>query len=1121
MAYDPKKAAAFNAAISQGLSEDEALKTAGISDNEVSNYSIDEVGSQNPQDRDYNPNYGQLTNSSIASPVNTGGTLVTTRPETVGPTASGTPLSGVPTDGIQNSSNRELTLTSTRRADREAQERAAAEAAQSANTATAQEKQSASSETAADIVKSEERTDFTGTDTPVDEEAGEEDVLSEEEQQNLDNPTDFESFGEQTDPGEATDTLSSITSNDPGESPDTTESLASITGEDPGYVPGETETLPEVVVTASRIPSYVPVENPLHDYATYTYNISLFALSSDEYNQAVTNEVRWDRVGKCLIGGAGRFNDNSSRHPAFRDDFYFDGLRLNTIVGMNARTKASNAIEITFNIVEPYGLTLLDRIIDLAATIKPSCRNYLELPYALRIDFFGATDEGEMPNPIPNMTKWFPVKLLELKMKVGTKGTEYSIRAVPYNHQALQESTATTPINLEIDAKTVQDFFDEGEAVVAETDELAAFREAVKLDTVRNDSEALQAYQARIKELEKGLKVKSSSYTAGVNAWYQYQIETGAREYTDRIRFVVDKEIADSAIVLPDRTDPSKTPVPDPGTAKSRVANAPNAVGPDFKATAFSVSAGTSVPRLVDMVMRNSSYILDQVSDPATKSPEEIANKRGKPLNWYKIIPSIKLDKFDIKTNRWARTITYHIKPYVVYNSKHPMGPQSRPEGFVKIYNYMYTGLNSDIIDFSIDFDTLFYTAIEVNRASYQTTSGAARTTTQNKPNEVENPSQAGSIQQVQYLPIPDNPGASAALDGNRDPTTKTAASIQNSIYSGARGDMLNLRLKIIGDPHFIKQDDVLINPADPEYDAKIFNQFSENGSLIMDAGEIYARVNFRTPVDIDDKTGLVRSDGRYVESKFSGLYRILKVESEFRSGRFEQTLDMIRIFDDILEAATTEDSREIEEDPEGGAVSVDVAGENSSGVVVEDTSDDENQQDDDPADTNTNGWGEENEPWDPDSESAPPSDFDEDPDLEDISDQDEDIDIEDDRDEMSLEPESFPVTSFSQQEQIQAQADINPGVNDPVTGPVTTNSEITQTVSTVETTGGGVTTRTADTSPPPQTQEQLTKDLEYDIMSTKRSLSFYERRGNTAKVAELNSKLSSLESQLASAQGN
>jgi hypothetical protein len=1100
MAYDPRKAAAFNAAISQGLSEDEALKTAGISDNDIGSYSIDEVGSQNPQDRDYNPNYGQLTNSSVASPANTGGTLVTTRPETVGPTASGTTLSSI-------QRNEDPVIE---------------EDTDSVDAANSQEKQSASSQTAGDAATP--GSDRTGTDTPVDSDIESED-LSEEERQALDNPTNDgdeqdqqdadnpRQYGEQTDPGDGAlgDSSATVDEQDQQDA-DNPRQYGEQTDPGDGQISSSTGS-----VGSKTLPNYYPVGNPLHDYASYTYNISLFVLNSDEYNQGMSNQTRWDRVGKCLIGGAGRYNSDTSRHAAFRDDFYFDGLRLTTVIGMNARTKSSNAIEIAFTLIEPYGITLLDRIIDVAETIKPACRNYLELPYLLKIDFFGSTDEGDMPTPIPGMSKWLPISLLEMKMKVGTKGTEYSVRAAPFNHQALQENIASTPVNLEIDARTVRDFFDEGEAVVADSDELSALREAVKLDSVRTDNDILKLYQARITELEKGLKVKASSYTAGVNSWHDYQVSTGAREFADKIRFVVDPEIADTDMVLSDRNDPNKTPVPDPGTAKARVVNSPNAAGPDFKAGSFSVAAGTSVLRLVDMVMRNSNYVLSQVADPSSKSAEEIANMRGKPLQWYKVIPAVKLEKFDPKTNRWARTITYYIKTHTVYNTKHPMGPQSRPNGYVKEYDYIYTGANSDILDLAIDFDAAYYTAVEVNRGTYQTVSGAASVGEGARPNDISNPSQPSSLQQISYGIIPDNPGASAVLDGNRDPTTKTAASIQNSVYTSARGDMLNVRLKIIGDPHFIKQDDMLINPSDPDYDSKISQQLlTDVGSLVMDAGAIYARIRFRTPVDIDDDTGLLRENTRYSDSKFSGLYQILKVDSELRSGRFEQTLDLIRLPDDILKAPTVSDQRKDIDDEEGGAVSGIIT--DSSGVVVNDQSDD-GSTDSDP-DDGISPYGEEDEPWDPDADPDIDPDSQENEDLSTIAEQDDDQDIDQDEDDESDEPVQTTVSSAAQQDQIQAQADTSTATNDPVTGPVTTNKEVTETVETNETTGGGVTTRTADTTTQPS-QETLVKDLEYDIFNTKRSLAFYERRGNTGKVKELNAKLSGLESQLAAAQGS
>jgi hypothetical protein len=70
----------------------------------------------------------------------------------------------------------------------------------------------------------------------------------------------------------------------------------------------------------------------------------------------------------------------------------------------------------------------------------------------------------------------------------------------------------------------------------------------------------------------------------------------------------------------------------------------------------------------------------------------------------------------------------------------------------------------------------------------------------------------------------------------------------------------------------------------------------TENNSLRTDYGEIYVSLTFRTPVDVDESIGLMNFGAKYQTSVFSGLYRVLTVESEFKGGQFTQTLDLIRI---------------------------------------------------------------------------------------------------------------------------------------------------------------------------------------------------------------------------------
>jgi hypothetical protein len=106
--------------------------------------------------------------------------------------------------------------------------------------------------------------------------------------------------------------------------------------------------------------------------------------------------------------------------------------------------------------------------------------------------------------------------------------------------------------------------------------------------------------------------------------------------------------------------------------------------------------------------------------------------------------------------------------------------------------------------------------------------------------------------------------------------------------------DMLSIQLKILGDPQFIKQDDAFYAPSVAMSGADL--RLTPNGSLRTDYQEIYVKVLFRTPVDIDEATGMMDFGTNYRTSVFSGLYKVLTISSEFRTGQFTQTLDLIRL---------------------------------------------------------------------------------------------------------------------------------------------------------------------------------------------------------------------------------
>jgi GH24 family phage-related lysozyme (muramidase) len=210
-----------------------------------------------------------------------------------------------------------------------------------------------------------------------------------------------------------------------------------------------------------------PIPNLLHGYSTYTYNISLHILPIDAYDEMQkTGKYIVDR-NRVLIASAGRHNDQTfARNPYWTEDFYFDNLHFSTVMGFNSRTKGSNAITLDFTIIEPYGISLLDRLIktcddyvDISGEKKP-IENYIAVPYMLQIDFFGYDQDSHEPKLIEKATKNIAIRLLSMDMSFDAKGTLYKFSAVPYNHSAFNELNLNLPSLTNIKSKgTVESFF--------------------------------------------------------------------------------------------------------------------------------------------------------------------------------------------------------------------------------------------------------------------------------------------------------------------------------------------------------------------------------------------------------------------------------------------------------------------------------------------------------------------------------------------------------------------------------------------------------------------------------------------------------------------------------------
>ena len=113
-------------------------------------------------------------------------------------------------------------------------------------------------------------------------------------------------------------------------------------------------------------------------------------------------------------------------------------------------------------------------------------------------------------------------------------------------------------------------------------------------------------------------------------------------------------------------------------------------------------------------------------------------------------------------------------------------------------------------------------------------------------------------------------------------------------------------------------------------------------------------RLTFNTVVDIDTSIGIVNkqtqlkngrstgsnkrlSNGRFANSTFSGIYKVLTVRSTFNRGQFTQVLDLVRMPDDIeQETIPNENKNEIQKVQQNVLDKIAPAARPGTGVTVD-----------------------------------------------------------------------------------------------------------------------------------------------------------------------------------------
>jgi hypothetical protein len=207
----------------------------------------------------------------------------------------------------------------------------------------------------------------------------------------------------------------------------------------------------------------------------------------------------------------------------------------------------------------------------------------------------------------------------------------------------------------------------------------------------------------------------------------------------------------------------------------------------------------------------------------------------------------------------------------------------------------MYTGKNTDVIGFKINFNSFYQNAVPevINNDIIESKYGTGPTnSTDITFNNSINPNDVAQLQfgvpatkpvVTEYVPA-DGPGAPRSESAYRNLARYVHGQFLNYTEEGAQ----RATLDIIGDPMYLTT-----NGFNGYWAGSDGKGFTANGEADIMSSQVPISLNFRNPVDIG-KSGFM--DFSQEQVPFSGIYQLLTIDSYFNEGIFKQRLNINRI---------------------------------------------------------------------------------------------------------------------------------------------------------------------------------------------------------------------------------
>lgn len=704
--------------------------------------------------------------------------------------------------------------------------------------------------------------------------------------------------------------------------------------------------------------------NPLEQYASFNCIFELGVLTPYSTNNP---ELTYRQSGAditVLRSGGGGIDENRvatiyevTGKERGNMEYFIDDVDVSAIVAPSKRSGISQATKIEFTVHEPYSMGLFLQSLQAAALdAEGPLSNYFDACYLLELDFVGWDDFGNAV-PVAQANRKIPIKLMNVEFDVERGGSVYRITAIPWNEQAFLDQYSLLKDELSISGPSLIESLTTG---------------SDSLQTVINEALS-KAATAKNEPVADYYVVRFPNNRTSLNNISNTPVENDAATLSESeaVRTRIGEDLANrdyissSAFVNRFATGSS-----DDGVLGRIITNTLgdiNSIGLSnmISSDQGTVESGGDYPFGLGLYTYNEEknvYVRDGVelsltegvrkfkfdqNTKLTKVIEEmiLISEYGKNainqvsndeqmIDWFRIETQVfTIDDRVVseRLGRKAKVFVYNVVPYEVASStfvapNERINYSQREKQAVKEYDYIYSGENKDVLGFDINFNAAFFTSIQADFGELGAgqRSAGAEGLTRSEP-------QAGT-----NIGGGEGAGATTPSDGNVVARMPSVRNFSGGAYNlslsqnlarafhealiNSEVDLITANLEIWGDPYFL-HDSGLGNYSAPRSTASV--NLTSDGAADYQRNHVHILINFRTPLDYNSDGSMEFPQDTQIVEGFSGLYRVMQVDSNFSGNQFKQTLQLIREKgqsnegSDTTRLALTEDPNSTNQNPE------------------------------------------------------------------------------------------------------------------------------------------------------------------------------------------------------------